>query len=488
MREVARYLVLTIGAVLLLADLAHAQTGTGLNATYYAGADYADNNLRLYRLDASVDFTWLWWWAPVSPDPTVPENFSARWTGKVKPAYTQTYTFYTTADDGVRLWVDDVLLIDQWHGVYGATQYSATISLTANVQYPIKLEFYDGGYDARIRLEWSSASQPRQVIPAARLFPTPFPAAQETAAGVPGSSSYPHASCAETKRDKSGWPTYNDDLTYWTYEPRNPTPATAPLVVFNHGWLAYDPVYYMRWLTHLCRKGNVVVFPKYQNLFTHGSNFTPNAILAVKDAIAYMSAFAVTKPQTSLGMVVIGHSAGGTIAANMANRYAAEGLPTPKAVMPLEPCDPAWCGVPYDASLAGIPTNTYLDCLVGDADTVVGRGGCDAIWSRTTHMQSSRRNYVWMFSDAYGDPDELADHYQNTSTSTLPKSLEYRGLFKLGDALRDCGLFGSNCSYANGNTANQRSLGNWSDGVAVRELSVTTTVPACPSNSTAAGC
>lgn len=42
------------------------------------------------------------------------DTFTMRWEGKVEPLYTQTYTFYTVTDDGVRLWVNGWLVIDKW--------------------------------------------------------------------------------------------------------------------------------------------------------------------------------------------------------------------------------------------------------------------------------------------------------------------------------------------------------------------------------------
>ena len=49
------------------------------------------------------------------PAPSVrADGFSARWTRTVNFEYTGNYRFYMTSDDGMRIWVDDILLIDQW--------------------------------------------------------------------------------------------------------------------------------------------------------------------------------------------------------------------------------------------------------------------------------------------------------------------------------------------------------------------------------------
>lgn len=71
--------------------------------------------------------------------PTGANYISVRWVGKVKTQYAETYTFYATTDDGARLWVDNVPLIDRWDSFCNET--SATISLNANVFYNFKMEY-----------------------------------------------------------------------------------------------------------------------------------------------------------------------------------------------------------------------------------------------------------------------------------------------------------------------------------------------------------
>jgi hypothetical protein len=274
------------------------------------------------------------------------------------------------------------------------------------------------------------------------------------------------------------------DLDYWTYEPVGWTgggaaPTSAPTVVFVHGYTANDPSYYGNWLWHLARKGNVIIFPRYQTTYTSSLYFTSNAIWSVKDAFNWLSYWPAVKPDLSKGMTLVSHSWGGPVSANIANRYASEGLPTPKALMFAEPFNSN-----VDASRSGIPSTTKIDCVVGHNDTVVGRNGCDLIWDRTGHIPSSNRNYVWMFTDTYGYPDLVADHFVPSGTTAL----NYFGFWKLADAVRDCSVFGANCSYALGNTVQQRYMGAWSDGHAVTELQVTTTKPPCPPGTTAVGC
>jgi N-acetylmuramoyl-L-alanine amidase len=160
-----------------------AGVGGGLRGTFYDNMDFTA--LRRARIDATVNFDW----AAGAPSSTMqPETFSARWTGEVEPRYSQTYTFHTTTDDGVRLWVNNVLLIDKWQD-QGATEWSGSIALTAGVKAPIRMDYFENGGAASARLEWSSASQMREVIPTSQLHrPPPSLAAPPNATMLAGSS------------------------------------------------------------------------------------------------------------------------------------------------------------------------------------------------------------------------------------------------------------------------------------------------------------
>ena len=167
--------------------------GTGLTAQYYSGDNF--NQFKLTRTDAAVNFNWGGQ-APAAG--LTGTNFSVRWTGYVQPLYSQEYTFYTRSDDGIRLWVNGVKLIDNWYG-HSVMEDSASIRLVAGQKYQIKLEYFQGVGSSTAQLMWSSASQAKQVIPTGQLFtnsttPTtdPAPTAKLTAATVTtaGATSY----------------------------------------------------------------------------------------------------------------------------------------------------------------------------------------------------------------------------------------------------------------------------------------------------------
>jgi hypothetical protein len=140
-------------------------SGTGLRGDYYNSITPA-GAITFTRTDATVNFDW-----GSHPGPGVnSDNFSVRWTGQVQPLYSETYTFYTVSDDGVRLWVNGTQVVNNWTD-HPATENSGVITLTAGQRYDIRMEFYEHSGGAVARLLWSSPSQLKQVISASQLYP-----------------------------------------------------------------------------------------------------------------------------------------------------------------------------------------------------------------------------------------------------------------------------------------------------------------------------
>ncbi|MDB6034189.1 MAG: metallophosphoesterase, partial [Verrucomicrobiales bacterium] len=82
----------------------------------------------------------------------------------------ETYTFFTYSDDGVRLWVNNQLLVDNWTD-HGYTENAGVIALQAGYLYDVKMEFYENGGGAAAKLWWSSPTVFKDVIPSAQLYP-----------------------------------------------------------------------------------------------------------------------------------------------------------------------------------------------------------------------------------------------------------------------------------------------------------------------------
>jgi hypothetical protein len=142
--------------------------GTGLIGAYYSSQSMTfSNRPTLVRTDAVVDFDW----GSGSPDPSItPRVFTVMWTGAVQPQFNETYTFYTTTEDGARLWVNGQLIINEW-APQPPVQWSGSIPLTVGTMVPITMEYFENSSNAAASLSWSSPSTPQSIIPSSQLFP-----------------------------------------------------------------------------------------------------------------------------------------------------------------------------------------------------------------------------------------------------------------------------------------------------------------------------
>ena len=156
--------VLSNEAVLTVAG---GSAGTGLSATYFDTATLT--GVSVSRVDPTIDFVW----GAGSPAAGIaPDTFSARWTGEIVPQFSETYTFYTVSDDGVRLWVNGQRIVNNWTN-HAASENRGTIALAPGQRYAIVMEYYENAGSATARLLWSSPSTPKAVVPSSRLFPGP---------------------------------------------------------------------------------------------------------------------------------------------------------------------------------------------------------------------------------------------------------------------------------------------------------------------------
>jgi len=118
----------------------------------WQGEYYDNKNLSgtpaLVRSDGAIDFTW----GAGSPDPAIPaDNFSVRWTRALN-FNAGTYRFFTSTDDGVRLFVDGNLTIDEWYKQKLPT-HTADVYLAAG-HHTITVEYYEQGGEAHAHVWW----------------------------------------------------------------------------------------------------------------------------------------------------------------------------------------------------------------------------------------------------------------------------------------------------------------------------------------------
>jgi hypothetical protein len=137
----------------------------GLKAEYFNDINLTERSI--IRTDPTIDFNW----GKNSPNQAVnADQFSVRWTGQLAPLYSEAYTFSAEADDRIRVWINDQLLIDRWDQ---PKQTNPTMNLDAGKNYNLRVEYAETSGDAIAKLRWSSPSQNQQIIPQAQLA-SPF--------------------------------------------------------------------------------------------------------------------------------------------------------------------------------------------------------------------------------------------------------------------------------------------------------------------------
>jgi uncharacterized protein YraI len=142
--------------VLLVQPPAPPPTATPVAVAGWRGEYFDNPNLAgspvLVRDDPNLDFDW----GPNAPASGLPDdNFSVRWTREL--AFSAgNYRFYAYVDDGVRLWIDGYLVIDQWHEG-SPTTYTADFNL-ADGAHTLRMEYYEHTGGAIARLGWERAT------------------------------------------------------------------------------------------------------------------------------------------------------------------------------------------------------------------------------------------------------------------------------------------------------------------------------------------
>lgn len=298
----------------------------------------------------------------------------------------------------------------------------------------------------------------------------------------PGGTAYLH--------DSIRWTSFAQRMDgYWLFEPDAPKPDSANVVVFVHGYGGINPMIYGKWIRHLVRRGNIVIYPRYQldMLIPRTPKFTEHVATAVKDALVELGTEGHVKPIISQ-LAFVGHSWGGVITANLCKQYKEYGIPQPKVAFLCAPGTSILKGGRLE-EYGGMPADLKLLIAVSDEDEIVGDEFALQVFKEAEVVKE--RNLVRFFTDTHGSPPLLANHnqpycideafdcgihnytYKRAMELTTEDAFDFFGYWKLLDALLACSRSGDYCAYAFGGTADQACLGTWSDGTPVKPFGVT---------------
>ncbi|MGL5017975.1 MAG: PA14 domain-containing protein [Luteolibacter sp.] len=179
--------------------------GRGLNVEYWNGTNFGTllSGANGTRQEASLNFSWAdlktYEYAPALQRFS---NYSIRFTGSIQPRFTETYTFHATADDGVRVWVNNTLIIDQWLVQSAPVTSTGTVSLVAGQAVPIKVEYFRATGPGTLKLEWSSATQAREVVPTLRTY---YGASSSLPSANPSAGTWSKTGAIGAWLDTSSW-------------------------------------------------------------------------------------------------------------------------------------------------------------------------------------------------------------------------------------------------------------------------------------------
>ena len=139
---------------------AQAPAGHGLLGEYYEGTAF--ERLVARRYDATLAFDW-------GHAPPVPglgaEYFSVRWTGWLLPPASGRYVLHATVDDGMRIWLNDRLVLDEWRP-QPVREFTTSVVLKAGEPCKLRIDYFQVILDTRARITWERPDAPLPSPPA----------------------------------------------------------------------------------------------------------------------------------------------------------------------------------------------------------------------------------------------------------------------------------------------------------------------------------
>jgi len=217
----------------------------GVQAQYFSGKDATGIPL-LTRVESSIDHDW----GNGEVAAGLSDGISARWTADLEAPFTETFQLITASDDGVKLWLDGRLLINNWTD-HGTAEDVASVNLVAGQIYLLEMAWYENSGGAVARLLWQSPSVSRQAIPAGplqlpRRATAPYPA--NTALNAPQTLLLRWNAGQEASHhdvyfgDSAAAVAGADAATTGIYQGRQTVAADT----FNAGVLEWNKTYYWR--------------------------------------------------------------------------------------------------------------------------------------------------------------------------------------------------------------------------------------------------
>lgn len=190
------------------------------------------------------------------------------------------------------------------------------------------------------------------------------------------------------------------------------------LTVFLHGWGSLNPINYGGWIQRIVRKGNVVIYPRYQRslFWPSPARFKETAATGIKDGIECLSTLEL-KVDTSQ-MVYFGHSYGGVIAAYILANQDTLGFPPAHSALLSAPGTNMFRGSRL-RDYSAIPKNVQLLIVSHDGDHVVGSSFSEFLFGSAKNLdrawiqQKKQSHQDEALGDGHNECYALQDEFDN---------------------------------------------------------------------------
>ena len=193
---------------------------------------------------------------------------------------------------------------------------------------------------------------------------------------------------------------------FWIYLPKEEVVPAKNLVVFMHGYGAFNPLLFGAWIRHLVASGNIVIYPRYQKTLTipRPKQFVNKSLTGLKDALLLLQERGWDKSLWS-ELDLVGHSYGGVISMNLAENQEEYKIPPVKNIM--------ICNAGSGPFKAGVLDNydkveANLIMLTSQYDTTVG----SKFTKRVERLTTKKLNKIYLHQRSFTENDfKLTAHH-----------------------------------------------------------------------------
>ena len=200
---------------------------------------------------------------------------------------------------------------------------------------------------------------------------------------------------------------------FWIYLPKEDVVPANNLVVFMHGYGAFNPLLFGAWIRRLVASGNIVIYPRYQKTLTvpRPRQFVNKSLTGIKDALRLLQKRGWDESLWA-ELDLVGHSYGGVISMNLAENNAEYGIPPIKNVM--------ICNAGSGPFKAGVLDNydkvkANLIMITSQYDTTVG----SKFTKRVERLTTEKQNKIYLHQKSFTEDD-----YKLTSHHNEPYALD----------------------------------------------------------------